>query len=64
MLIKVRAKVVSHGSNVVFQMAEVTIARQMFQEILRLIHPQKTGVSNASENRHQPLGRGSGRRLL
>ena len=32
-----RAKVVSHGRYVIFQMAEVAIARQMFQEILRLI---------------------------
>jgi hypothetical protein len=31
------AKVVSHGRYVVFQMAEVAIPRQMFQEILRLI---------------------------
>src|SRR4051812_46853636 len=30
-------KVVSHGRYVVFQMAEVAIPRQMFQEILRLI---------------------------
>src|SRR5262244_819659 len=36
-LIKIGAKVVSHGRYVVFQMAEVAIARQMFQEILRLI---------------------------
>ena len=36
-LIKIGAKVVSHGRYVVFQMAEVTIPRQMFQEILRLI---------------------------
>jgi hypothetical protein len=35
--IKIGAKVVSHGRYVVFQMAEVTIRRQMFQEILRLI---------------------------
>jgi len=34
---KIGAKVVSHGRYVVFQMAEVAIARQMFQEILRLI---------------------------
>jgi hypothetical protein len=34
-LIKVGAKVVSHGRYV--KMAEVAIARQMFQEILRLI---------------------------
>jgi Transposase DDE domain group 1 len=32
-LIKIGAKVVSHGRYVVFQMAEVAITRQMFQEI-------------------------------
>ena len=31
------AKVVCHGRYVAFQMAEVAIPRQMFQEILRLI---------------------------
>ena len=31
------AKVVSHGRHVAFQMAEVAIPRQMFQEILSLI---------------------------
>ena len=36
-LIKIGAKVVSHGRYVAFQMAEVAIRRQMFQEILRLI---------------------------
>src|SRR5262249_46698469 len=36
-LIKIGANVVSRGRYVVFQMAEVAIARQMFQEILRLI---------------------------
>jgi hypothetical protein len=36
-LIKIGAKVVSHGRYVIFQMAEVAIPRQMFQEILRLI---------------------------
>ncbi len=36
-LIKIGAKVVSHGHYVIFQMAEVAIARQIFQEILRLI---------------------------
>ena len=36
-LIKIGAKVVSHGRYVVFQMAEVAIPRQMFQEVLRLI---------------------------
>jgi len=36
-LIKIGAKVVSHGRYVIFQMAEVAIPRPMFQEILRLI---------------------------
>jgi hypothetical protein len=36
-LIKIGAKVVSYGRYVAFQMAEVAIPRQMFQEILRLI---------------------------
>ena len=36
-LIKIGAKVVSHGRYVLFQTAEVAIPRQMFQEILRLI---------------------------
>ncbi len=36
-LTSIGAKVVSHGRYVIFQMAEVAIARQMFEEILRLI---------------------------
>src|SRR6266705_809562 len=36
-LIKIGAKVVSHGRYVTFQMAEVAVPRQMFQEILMLI---------------------------
>ena len=36
-LIKIGAKVVSHGRYVAFQMAEVAVPRQMFDEILRLI---------------------------
>jgi hypothetical protein len=36
-LIKIGAKVVNHGRYVAFQMAEVAIPRQMFQEVLRLI---------------------------
>jgi|SRR5215813_3048612 len=36
-LIKIGAKVVRHGRYVAFQMAEIAIPRQMFQEILRLI---------------------------
>jgi hypothetical protein len=36
-LIKIGAKVVSHGRYVMFQMAEVTVSGQMFNEILMLI---------------------------
>ena len=33
-LIKIGAKVVTHGRYVTFQLAEVAVSRQMFQEIL------------------------------
>jgi hypothetical protein len=36
-LIKIGAKVVSHGRYVTFQMAEVTVSRRMFRDILMLI---------------------------
>jgi hypothetical protein len=36
-LIKIGAKVVSHGRYVTFQMAEVAVPRQMFADILMLI---------------------------
>ena len=36
-LIKIGAKVISHGRSIAFQMAEVAVPRQMFREILRLI---------------------------
>jgi hypothetical protein len=36
-LIKIGAKVVSHGRYVVFQMAGVAIPRDLFAEILRMI---------------------------
>ena len=36
-LIKIGAKVVSHGRYVTFQLAEVSVSRQMFAEILALI---------------------------
>ena len=36
-LIKIGAKVVSHGRYVTFQMAEVAVRKQMFREILSLI---------------------------
>jgi hypothetical protein len=45
-LIKIGAKVVSHGRYVAFQMAEVAIPRQLLQEILRLI-------ANCGLSRHQ-----------
>ena len=36
-LIKIGAKIVSHGRHVAFQMAEVATSGQMFDEILMLI---------------------------
>jgi len=36
-LIKIGAKIVSHGRYVAFQMAEVAIPRNLFDDILRLI---------------------------
>ncbi len=36
-LVKVGAKVVSHGRYVTFQLAEVAVPRNLFREILRLI---------------------------
>ena len=36
-LIKIGAKVVSHGRYAIFQLAEVAVPRQIFQEILSLI---------------------------
>ena len=36
-LIKIGAKVVSHGRYVTFQMAEIAVPRKLFGEILRLI---------------------------
>jgi hypothetical protein len=55
-LIKIGAKVVSHRRYVIFQMAEVAIPRQMFQEILRLGCAFKSSrweecVPKAKENR-------------
>jgi hypothetical protein len=36
-LIKIGAKVVSHGRYVMFQLAEAAVSRQMFEDILMLI---------------------------
>jgi hypothetical protein len=50
-LIKIGAKVVSHGRYVVFPMAAVAIARQMFQEILRLSGTAAAATTSASVRR-------------
>ena len=36
-LMKIGAKVVRHGRYIAFQIAEVAVPRELFQEILRLI---------------------------
>ena len=36
-LIKIDAKVISHGRYITFQIAEVAVSRQMFADILSLI---------------------------
>ena len=40
-LIKIGAKVVSHGCYIAFQMAEVAIPKDLFADILRLIAEQR-----------------------
>jgi Transposase DDE domain group 1 len=42
-LVKIGAKVVRHGRYVIFQMAEVAVPRELFQEILRLIDGLRPG---------------------
>ena len=37
-LVKIGATVVRHGPYITFQMAEVAVPRNLFREILRLIH--------------------------
>ena len=36
-LVKIGAKVVSHGRYVTFQLAEVAVSKELFRKILRLI---------------------------
>jgi len=36
-LVKIGAKVVHHARHAVFQMAEVTVPKELFEQILRLI---------------------------
>ena len=47
-LIKIGAKVVSHGRYVTFQLAEVAVSRQMFAEILSSIARLRAGRANAT----------------
>ena len=49
-LIKIGAKVVSHGRYVTFQMAEVAVPRQMFEEIL-IAHRPTAGAARAGMRR-------------
>ena len=61
-LIKIGAKVVSHGRYVAFQMAEVAAPRTLFAEVLRLIgglrprSPPLPAWRSASNYRWQPAG--------
>jgi hypothetical protein len=54
-LIKIGAKVISHGRYVAFQMAEVAIPRQMFQETLAA----DRGTAAAAATRHRVRRRSS-----
>src|SRR5262249_33140228 len=51
-LIKIGAKVVSHGRYVTFQMAEVAVSRQMFADILSPIARRRAGPG-MRDRRHQ-----------
>ena len=60
-LIKIGAKVVSHGRYVTFQMAEVAVPRQMFAEILSLIAATgaaRSGMTAAVSDETDDEGRG------
>jgi hypothetical protein len=61
-LIKIGAKVVSHGRYVTFQMAEVAAPRQMFAEILSLVArlqaPPAPGMTAAVSDETDDEGRG------
>jgi Transposase DDE domain group 1 len=61
-LIKIGAKVVSHGRYVTFQMAEVAVPRQMFAEILSLIvrlQASRSGMTAAVSDETDDEGRGA-----
>ena len=55
-LIKIGAKVVSHGRYVAFQMAEVAVPRKLFAEILRLIAELRPQPPPAPAKSSAPLG--------
>ena len=61
-LIKIGAKVVSHGRYVTFQMAEVAVPRQMFAEFLSLIARPQAPPAPACQRRCQMRQTCSGRR--
>jgi hypothetical protein len=46
-LIKIGAKIVSHGRYVAFQMAEVAISKNLFADILRMIAELRPSPSSA-----------------
>jgi Transposase DDE domain group 1 len=59
-LVKIGAKVVRHGHYVIFQMAEVAVPRELFQEILRLIdglRPRPAPASDWDGRMRHPDGR-------
>ena len=61
-LIKIGAKVVSHGRYVTFQMAEVAVPRQMFAEILSLIaRLRRTARAGMTRRRGQSASGNQGR---
>jgi len=52
-LIKIGAKVVSHGRYVTFQLAEVAVSRQMFAGILSLIARLRAPPARMRSQRHR-----------
>jgi hypothetical protein len=63
-LIKIGAKVVSHGRYVTFQLAEVAVSRQMFQDILSLIARLTASPAPASTGDRSDATDGDGRDAL
>src|SRR6185295_11675956 len=60
-LIKIRAKVVSHGGYVTFQLAEVAVSRQMFADVLSLIARLRAPPAPACAARDQKARANEGR---